>query len=206
MRPESDRLHDLTDGAGAHQLPCSDRRAILEPLAVHDRVDAPRLGLDLSNLGQLLERRNARLVDHEVLAVFHDADAERRPLVRDGGADHELNRLVLENLGLAASDLRLRKTLDERRAQIRFFRKHRDELAAAANDRFGLPVDVAMVEADDGKLDFGGRLPGTRCGESGRRQGGNRRRRSGNAADELTPAHARSLHVVAPEVVMRTGW
>ena len=83
MRPEADRLHDPADRAGLDQLAGLDGRAVLEPLAVHDRVDAPGLRLHATHLGELLERGDARLVGHVVLAVLHHADAERRALVRD---------------------------------------------------------------------------------------------------------------------------
>ena len=39
--------------------------------------------LHLAHLGELLERRDARLVGHVVLAVLHHANAERRALDRD---------------------------------------------------------------------------------------------------------------------------
>ena len=105
MRPEPDRLHDVADRAGLHQLARPDGRAVLEPLAVHDRVDAAGLGLHAPHLGQLLERRDARLVGHVVLAVLHHADADRRALVRNRRAQHQLDGRVLENLVLAARDL-----------------------------------------------------------------------------------------------------
>ena len=81
--PDADRLHDATDGAGLDELAGLHRRAILEPLAVHDRKDALGLGLHPARLGQLLERRDAGLVDHEVLAVLHHANAERRRVRRE---------------------------------------------------------------------------------------------------------------------------
>ena len=90
MRPEPDGLDDAADRAGVDQLAGLDGRPVLVALAVEDRVDAPGLGLDAAHLGQLLERRHARLVGHEVLAVAHDLDAERRALVRDRRAHDEL--------------------------------------------------------------------------------------------------------------------
>ena len=91
VRPEADGLHDAADGAGLHELAGADGRAVLEALAVHDRIDAPRLRLHAAHLGQLIERGDARLVDHVVLAVLHHADAERRALVRDRRAQHQLD-------------------------------------------------------------------------------------------------------------------
>ena len=83
VRPEADRLDHAADRAGLDQLAGPDRRAVLESLAVHDRVDAARLRLHAPHLGELLERGDARLVGHVVLAVLHHADAERRALVGD---------------------------------------------------------------------------------------------------------------------------
>ena len=130
VRPEADGLDDLADGAGLHQLARLHRGPVLEPLAVDDRVDAARLRLHPPHLGQLLERRHAGLVDHEVLAVAHDLDAERRALVRDRGAGHELDRGVLEDLALAARELRLRKALGEGRGEVGLLREEGDELPA----------------------------------------------------------------------------
>ncbi len=170
MRAKSDRLHDLTDGAGLDELAGLDRRAVLHPLAVHDRIDALRLGLDPTHLGQLLERRDARLVDHVVLAVLHHAHAERRALVGNGRAQDQLHRLVLEDLGLAAGDLDLRKRLDERSGEVRLLGVHRDEFAAAADHGLDLTVDVAVVDADDAELDLRRRLPRERRAKAGCRQ------------------------------------
>ena len=105
VRPEPDGLHDAADRARLDQLAGLDRGAVLEPLAVHDRVDAARLRLHPAHLGELLERGDARLVGHVVLAVLHHADAERRALVRDGGAEHELDGAVLEDLVLLRASL-----------------------------------------------------------------------------------------------------
>src|SRR6187431_2941390 len=44
-----------------------------------------------------VERVDARLVDHVVLAVAHDLDAERRTLAADDGAHHQGDALVLED-------------------------------------------------------------------------------------------------------------
>ena len=56
---------------------------------------------------------------------------ERRALVRDGGAHDQLELRILEDLPLAAGELRLREPLGEGRGQVRLLRVERDELAAA---------------------------------------------------------------------------
>ena len=189
MRAKSDRLHDLADGAGLHELAGLDRGAVLHPLAVHDRIDTLGLGLDATHLGQLLERRDARLVDHVVLAVLHHANAERRAFVGNGRAQDQLDRLVLEDLGLTAGDLGLRKRLDERSREVRLLGVHRDELAAAANDGLDLTIDMAVVDADDAELDLRRRLPRERRAKTRCRQRSHRRRRASDAANEFTPTH-----------------
>src|SRR5262245_65621778 len=82
MRPEPDGLDHLANGAGLHQLACLDRRLVLVPFAVQDRVDPLRLRLHAADLLELLERGHARLVDHGVLAVPPDLDADRRAVGR----------------------------------------------------------------------------------------------------------------------------
>jgi hypothetical protein len=116
--------------------------------AVEDRIDPFGLRLDFLHLGELFERGHARLVGHEVLAVLHHLDAERRAFVRDRRADHELNRLVFEDFALAAYELRFRKPLGERRGEIGLLRVERHQLAAAALDRFALAVDVPVIESN----------------------------------------------------------
>ena len=166
VRSHADRLHDTADRPRLHQLTSFDRGAVLEPLAVHDRVDALGRGLNLAHLGELVERRDPRLVDHVVLAVLHHANAERAALVGDGGAHDELQRFVLEDLRLAARDLDVRMPLDELGDEVGLLRVHRHELAAAALHRGDLPVDVAVVDADDAELDLGRRLARQRGPES----------------------------------------
>src|SRR5262245_43457777 len=79
MRTEADRLHDFPDRARLDQLAGFDRGAVLEPLAVADRVDALGGGLYFPHFGKLFERDDAGLVDHVVLPVLHHANAKRRP-------------------------------------------------------------------------------------------------------------------------------
>src|SRR5882672_917212 len=72
VRAEPDGLDDATDGSRLDELPGLHRRAVLETLAVHDRVDPFRLRLYSAGLRQLFESGDARLVGHVVLAVLHD--------------------------------------------------------------------------------------------------------------------------------------
>src|SRR5687768_11761401 len=83
MRPEANGLNDLPDRPGLNQLACTHRRAILESFAVYDRVDASCRRLYTFHFRQVGERRNAGFVDHEILPVLHDANAEGGAQVRD---------------------------------------------------------------------------------------------------------------------------
>ena len=65
----------------------------------------PGLRLHAAHLGELLERRDARLVGHVVLAVLHHADAERRPLVGDAALSTSWIVAVFEDLLLVLAPL-----------------------------------------------------------------------------------------------------
>src|SRR5438552_2879579 len=94
----------------------------------------------------------------------HGVDAERRPLVRNRGADDEPDRRVLEDFARAARPRGRWKTPGERLGQIGLRREERDELSAALNDRVDLAVDVAVIEANGRKSD-----PGAGCPRGARR-------------------------------------
>jgi len=76
MRPEPHGLDDFTDGPCLDQFSGLDGRRILEPLAVHDRVDATSFFLYAAHLSELFQRNNARLIRHVVFAVTHYFDSE----------------------------------------------------------------------------------------------------------------------------------
>ena len=132
MRPEADGLQHLADGPGLHEFARLDRGAVLEPLAVDDRVDALGLGLHRDDLGQLRERGDAGLVGDEVLAGAHHADAERRPLGGNGGTQHDLDRGVVEDLCSLRASLAGRMTLEERGGKVGLFRIDMHQFAAPA--------------------------------------------------------------------------
>ena len=152
VRREVDGLDDAANRARLHEVAGPDGGAHFVALAVQDGVDALGGGLHAPRLGELLERGDAGLVGQVVLAVLHDADADRRPLVRDRGAQHELH-IAVEDFLLAARDLRLREPFRVRGGQLRLLRVDGDQLTAAADDRVGHAVDVVVVEADDGEAD-----------------------------------------------------
>src|SRR5262249_52520587 len=151
MRAEADSLDDFADGAGLDQLAGFDSSGILEALAVHDRIDALRLPLYAAGFGNLRERGDARLVDHEILVTPHHANAEWRSLIRNRGADDQMNLLFFQNLGLAPRLLCLPGLFALFRGQLRLFGVERDQLCASPKHRARLSRDVPVVQADGRK-------------------------------------------------------
>ena len=84
------------------------------------------LGLWDFAFSQLFERSDSRLIDHEVFAVPHDIDAQRRAYVGNRRADNEMDRPVFKYLLLAAGEFGLREVFGEACDQIRFFGEERD--------------------------------------------------------------------------------
>jgi len=132
-------------------------------------------------------------------------DPQRRALVRDGGAQHQLNGLVFQDLVLGSRELRLRKVLDERRRQVRLLRVDCDELTSALEHGARLTLDVIVIDADDGEADTRGRVFHARRGlirsvvangtpsadrQHFIRKSGHDRRRTGDILDEVTAIHA----------------
>jgi hypothetical protein len=101
----------------------------------------------------LLERGDARLVGEVVLAGLHDADAERCPQIGDRRAEHQLHRLVVQDLVLAGREFHVAELLAVLRDLRRVRGVERHELAAAAQDGAGHAIDMCVVETDGGKFD-----------------------------------------------------
>src|SRR5215475_8652781 len=96
VRRNVDSLDDFADGALLDEFAGVDCGLYLEPLAVHDGVSALRFCDRLSHLGELFERRDAWLVRKKVFAPLHGSDAQGSTLVGDLGAEHKLDRRVVE--------------------------------------------------------------------------------------------------------------
>src|SRR5690606_2254938 len=109
VRPESYCLNDLAYGSGLHQFACFHRSAVFESLAIHYGVYTSGFLLNAANLFQLIQRDDPGLVYHEVLAVFHDADTQRRTVERYRRADDELNACIFKDFLLAARQPGVRK-------------------------------------------------------------------------------------------------
>ena len=78
-------------------------------LAVADGEDAPGLGLDLTQLMELLQARGTRLVEHDILAGPHRTDGHGRPLARNaGGIPPEKDLETIPPTGGARQELYLR--------------------------------------------------------------------------------------------------
>ena len=148
-----DGLDHLADGALLDQFAGVDRGLHFEALAVHDGVDALGFGDGLADFGKLLERGDAGLVGEKVLAVLHHADAERRALVGDLRAQHELRGGIVEDLVLGLDDFRVGKALGECGEFVFFAAPYRNQFAAAALDRADHAVDMVVAHAADGELD-----------------------------------------------------
>src|SRR5262249_42970730 len=153
VRSEPDRLDDTANRSGFDKLAGSDCRAVFQPLAVHDRINAAGFGLDTPPLSELLQRRDAPVVGHEILSLFHYLDTQRGAVTWYGGADYELDRRVLEDFSLAASEPCLWEPLGESSSKVGFFGVERDKFTSAANHGFDLAVDVRVVDADSSKSD-----------------------------------------------------
>src|SRR5262249_35086476 len=149
MRSQTNGLEDLTDGPGVDQLTCFDSCGVLEPFAVHDRVDAPCLFLHAANLCELFERRDAGLVRHVIFAVSHRFNADGRAVLRYRGAEDELDRRVFENFLLAAGGLGLRVTFGESGGKLRLLGVERDQFSATPSHRSNLTVDVIVIDPDN---------------------------------------------------------
>jgi hypothetical protein len=153
VRSEIDRLDHLADRALFDEVARMHGRAHFEALRIHDRELLLRFPHGLAHGHELLERRDAGLVDEHVLAGFHRADRERRAQIRNRRAQDELDRLVVQDLVFAGSELHVAELLAEVFQLLRVRRVHRHELAAAALDGRGHAEDVRVVHADHGETD-----------------------------------------------------
>ena len=125
-------------------------------LGIADREDAAGLGLHAAQLGELVERGGARLVEHHVLAGAHGADRHRGAVGEDAGADDELDLRVVEDGALVGDALGLGKCLGEGGGEIVLGRVEGLQAAAGvACMTVDLAVDVAVVDADDGERETG---------------------------------------------------
>ena len=152
MRSEANGLHNLADGAGGDEQARFFRRAVFEPLRIAHREDTLRLRLDAADLGQLVERDHARLVDHYVLAGAHDLDRRCGPDVGRDRTYDQLNRCIFENFSIVGDPPYLRKGLHIGSSQIILCRVHSNQFGACIEHGLGLAVNMAVVEADGCKF------------------------------------------------------
>src|SRR5215471_4968370 len=87
MRPQAGDTDHASDRSGRNELARAYRATRPEMLGIADRIDSRGLMLGLADLCKLCQRRHARLVDHEVLAVAHGRDGERGTLTWNSSAD-----------------------------------------------------------------------------------------------------------------------
>jgi hypothetical protein len=98
-------------------------------------------------------RGHARLVAHHVLAVPHRLDRDRRAFVEDGRGQHHVHRLVLEDGALVGDAFGLRILLPERFGQFVLDRVKRHELGTGGEQAVDLPIDMVVIDADNGEAD-----------------------------------------------------
>ncbi len=157
VRAQADGLHDVADRPVTHQLERARHGTNFEALGEVDGVDPARLALDGTHAIELLERRHARLVGHEILAGPHRLDRMRGAIARDRGTGDQLDRRVVQQPRPIRDARNVREPLDEAFERLR--RALRPDSPRTARQRRG---------------GFG---PGRRCG--GDRD---RRRRTSAAA------------------------
>ena len=153
VRRDVDRLDDLADGPGLHQLAGLDGGLHLQPFAVHDGVDLLGFGDGLADRGEIFERGDAGLVAEEVLAVLHGANADAGALVGDLRAEHKLGGRIVDDLVLRGYDLDVGEALLECGELVLLAAPGRDEFTAAALHGADHAVDVVVAHAADGELD-----------------------------------------------------
>src|SRR6185436_17596052 len=114
-----------------------------------DRPDARGLALHAAHALELVERRDARLVGHEILAGAHRLDREVGALVEHGRAGEETDRRIVEQRAPVGDARHVREALDESLERLRIaVGPVADAFAAGVQQALDLVVDVAMVEAD----------------------------------------------------------
>jgi hypothetical protein len=95
-----------------------------------------------------------RLVAEIVLAGFHGANAERRALVGDRRADHQLDGFVGEDFVLTRGQLHVAEFLAVLGDLRGVAGEEGHQLAAAALDGAGHAIDMSVVEADRREADL----------------------------------------------------
>ena len=98
VRTHSDRLYYPANGTGLHQFSSLHRRPVFQALTEHDRLNALHFRLHTLDFGKLIQKGDARLVGHVILAMLHHADSQRRALLRDDGTQDKLNRWIVHDL------------------------------------------------------------------------------------------------------------
>ena len=124
-------------------------------LGIEDRQDAAGLGLRPAQLGELLQRGRARLVEHHVLAGAHGPHRHRRAVGQDAGADDERDLGILEDLRLVGDAPGAGIGLGIGGGEVVLRREERFQPAAGVEHHVRLAVDVAVIDADGGKGEAG---------------------------------------------------
>ena len=155
VRPQAHGLHHAANRACSHQLAGFFGGAVLKPFRKAHRENAPGLGLNLLDGGQLIQGDDTRFVDHDVLAVAHDLNGGGGAHIGNGGADHHLDAGVFQNDALVCHAAGLWIGLGVGRSQVVFFGMHIDQLGARIQQGLGLAVNMVVVEPDGCEPDVG---------------------------------------------------
>jgi len=106
--PKAGDPDHASDRSGRDELARTYRATRPEMLGITDRIDSRGLTLDLAHLCKLRQRRHARLVDHEVLAVAHGRDAEIGALISNSSADDQCDAVIFQDMTRVIDAPRLR--------------------------------------------------------------------------------------------------
>ena len=156
MGSQAAGMDDAPDGARFDEFAGAGCRPDLKTLGEIHREDAASFCLHLLDGRQMLEARNARFVDHEVLAGPHRLDGEVRPVPGYGGACDEVNRRVLEKAAPVGHARNVREALHEAGQRPGVIAgPEAQTLGADVLQAFDLVVDVPVIQADGGEAKLG---------------------------------------------------
>ena len=146
---------DAADGAGFDQVAGGDGGGLRVVLGIADREDAAGLGLHAAQLGELVERGGARLVEHHVLAGRMARTAIGARSLRMPAPTTSLtspsSRMARSSVTRVASG----NAFSEVGGEIVLGREERLQVAAGLLHDLDLTVDVTVIDADDGKRETG---------------------------------------------------
>ncbi|MNT68709.1 hypothetical protein D3C72_2069630 [compost metagenome] len=122
-------------------------------LGIEHRIDAAGLLLHALELLELGEGGHARLVGQHVLAMLHGGNGDRGPIGRNGRGQHHRYGGVFQDGARIADAPGLGISGGEGRREVVLDGVEGDELGAGILEAVNLAIDMAVIDADGGKLD-----------------------------------------------------